>query len=435
MVACLTCAHENPGHTKFCRNCGNVVDAPPKVRAEPEPVVEPEPEVPPAAELPAEPVVADAAGATSEPSEPDDLLISSAPEVRSGLGPELMDPEPPSDEALVPTHDDEFSPEPATPVVSDPELTWATERPSARSPAAPLAAPITGNGVQVTAGEGQRKPDRRVLFGALTGVAVVALLFTLSLQGGDKDWTEAFESGEDATPVVTTESTLPQSTALPVTVPPVTVPPTTVPPTTAPPTTAPPTTVPPTTVPPTTVPPTTVPPTTVPPTTVPDPAAIRQIPAGPPPLEAAGVSQVLSNPLPSGVVYADVEGLLVRAQQLADSLALNDWAAVRLIDPATAEFSDQRFEDGYRNLNRASLILLDARPTGIGYDLLVVSAAIELDGTQTSLYCLTWGVDAQFGTVSQRSGSLITFWPGNTHPEAIPADAAALEQLARCTWG
>jgi hypothetical protein len=190
------------------------------------------------------------------------------------------------------------------------------------------------------------------------------------------------------------------------------------------------------TVTPTTLAPTTLAPTTVAPveTAAPSAAAIPTIPAVAAPLNSPGSPQVMSDPLPSGPAYAAVQPSFVLAQQLADALALADWSGARAIDPSTAGMSDAAFVDGYGGLDRASLLLLDARPVGAGFEMLVVSVAVELGGTQTSLYCLSWTADPTSGTVDQGGGSTLTTLQGAVSPEAIRNDPVALGEVGRCAW-
>ena len=152
----------------------------------------------------------------------------------------------------------------------------------------------------------------------------------------------------------------------------------------------------------TSLPPTTVAPT-APPTTVFDPTAVGPVPPSAP-TSGPGSPQVLSEPTPSGIPYATYAPSLAVAQQLGDALANDDWAAARLLEPDKAGVSDAQYLTGYDGLDRVSLVLVDVRPEGAGYRLLVVSVANERAGARTSLYCLEWTVDPAAGTVDQHSG-------------------------------
>ena len=182
--------------------------------------------------------------------------------------------------------------------------------------------------------------------------------------------------------------------------------------------------------------PTTAPPapatTAIPPPA--DPAAVPPPPPEPGPVNAPGSPQVLSNVLPSGPVYTDVEASFDVAQRFGDALALEDWAVARQLSPELADNSDADFVRGYGNTNRVSLLLRDARPDGSGYELLVVSVAVENGGAQTSLFCLTWAVDPVTGAVDQRDGSKLVTWDGNAQPEAIRNDPAAMDVVNSCTF-
>ncbi|MDO8364701.1 MAG: hypothetical protein Q7V88_17555 [Actinomycetota bacterium] len=186
---------------------------------------------------------------------------------------------------------------------------------------------------------------------------------------------------------------------------------------------------------PATVPPTTFP-ATAPPTTAFDPAATPTVPAvtrtsGP------GSPQLLSNPLPSGVVYTDVAPSFSIAQQLADALANDDWATVRRLEAAKAGLSDAQLLQGYDGLDRASLLLVDARSEGAGYRLLVVSVANERNGARTSLFCLEWSVNPVAGSVVEHSSVVgrVAQVEFAISPEGVRNDAA-LDATVRsqCVW-
>lgn len=142
---------------------------------------------------------------------------------------------------------------------------------------------------------------------------------------------------------------------------------------------------------------------TAPPTTVFDPTAAGPVPPTPP-LFGPGNPQVLSEPTPSGIPYANHSSSLAIAQQLGDALANDDWATARRLEPSKAGVSDGQYFTGYDGLDRVSLVLVDARPEGAGYRLLVVSVANERDGARTTFYCLEWSVDPAAGTVVQHNG-------------------------------
>ena len=185
-----------------------------------------------------------------------------------------------------------------------------------------------------------------------------------------------------------------------------------------------------------TIAPSTLAPTTAAPveTAPPSAAAVPTVPAVVAPLNSPGSRQVMSDPLPSGQTYVSVQPSFALAQQLADGLALGDWGAVRSLDPSSAGMSDAAFVEGYGGLDRASLMLLDARPSGAGFEVLVVSVALELGGSRTSLYCLAWTADPSTGTVDQGGGSKLTTLQGHVSPEAIRNDPAALAEVGRCIW-
>lgn len=149
-----------------------------------------------------------------------------------------------------------------------------------------------------------------------------------------------------------------------------------------------------------------------------------------------GVSQVLRDPMSDGVPYADVTGSFALAQQLADALAADDWNRARQLEPAKAGFTDAQYA-GYKGLDRASLILVDARPEGDGYRNLVVSVANENDGAQTSLFCLEWSASTATGFVVQHTGVVgkLTTLDGLISSDAVVNDPTLLDLVMRkCVW-
>lgn len=172
------------------------------------------------------------------------------------------------------------------------------------------------------------------------------------------------------------------------------------------------------------------------PSTGPSPAGTPTVPSVTP-TRGPGSPQVLSDPLPSGVVYLQVAESLRVAQMLADALANDVWSEARRLEPTKSGFTDQQFLAGYDGLDRASLLLVDARAEGAGHRLLVVSVANELDGSRTTLFCLEWTVDPGLQTVRQngRVVGQIGRVPFAISPEAVRSDPG-LDALVRsqCVW-
>lgn len=237
-----------------------------------------------------------------------------------------------------------------------------------------------------------------VLVGAGLAMLLAAGVAVLAVRGNDDS--SASPVDDDVVAVSTTQLQPPTSTVAPVTDPPTT---------------------------------TTVVATT---TTTPSAAAVPTVPAVVP-LRGPGSPQVLSDPLPSGASYAQVASSFAVAQQLADALALDDWNSARRLEPRRSALSDQQFVDGYTGLDRASLMLVDARAEGAGYRLLVVSVANEKDGSRTSLYCLEWSVDPLAGTVQQQAGAvgLVQRVDVAVSPEGVRNDPG-LDGAVRstCVW-
>ncbi len=155
-----------------------------------------------------------------------------------------------------------------------------------------------------------------------------------------------------------------------------------------------------------------------------------------PPVSGPGTPQVLRDPMSSGASYAEVSGAFGIAQELADALAEDDWNRVRQLEPAKAGFTDAQFS-GYIGLDRASLILVDARPDGDGYRQLVVSVANEQNGAQTTLYCLEWSASTVTGFVTEHSpvvGKLIRV-DGTVSSDGVLNDPSLLNLvMTRCVW-
>ncbi len=147
--------------------------------------------------------------------------------------------------------------------------------------------------------------------------------------------------------------------------------------------------------------------TTIPPpppeTTVPPPPPPPPPPTpGPTPTPAVpnpevfsgfGSHQVMNDPLLSGVPSADVKAAFATAQRVADLLAAGDWTTVRPLIPNDAN-DDATLSFTYGPSERISLLLLDARPDGSGFILVMGAVTNETALNQTSLRCFTWYADA-----------------------------------------
>ena len=124
------------------------------------------------------------------------------------------------------------------------------------------------------------------------------------------------------------------------------------------------------------------------------------------------------------------------AQQLADALALEQWGTARALSPALAGSSDATLAAGYGGLDRASLLLVDSRPEGDGYRLLIVSVANELGCSRTSLYCFEWTAQPGPGTVRQGGGvGRIAQVSGGLSPEDVRGDPNLGATIRNdCVW-
>lgn len=169
-------------------------------------------------------------------------------------------------------------------------------------------------------------------------------------------------------------------------------------------------------------------------TTAPAQIATSLAPTAPVTTGSAGI---LNDPLPSGLSGPDAAPSLAVAQRLVDALSTEDWGTVRRLDRATSGYSDQNFIDGYRDLDRASLLLVDARQVPDGLRLLFVSVANEFGGAQTSLYCLEWTAKPDADTIQQHGGTvgLIARVSSTISPDDVRNDQELMEVIAtRCRW-
>ena len=177
--------------------------------------------------------------------------------------------------------------------------------------------------------------------------------------------------------------------------------------TTAASTTAPPTTVRPTTTstsstttttPTTTVPATT---TTTPPSSAPAPLPtepsttnVAQTPTLPanPQFSGFGSHQVMSDPLPSGLRFADVAAAWTTATRLADLLPPADWPAARTLLP-NDPYTDEQFTALFGAMERMSLLLLDATPDGNGFVLTLGALSNQPALGTSTVWCMHWYAD------------------------------------------
>jgi hypothetical protein len=275
-----------------------------------------------------------------------------------------------------------------------------------------------------------------VVIGALLALAAVSLLIGLGVRALSNNAVPKASTEQTLPPIVSATpgvptSVPPASTASPTTIAIATVAVPTEPSTLAPSTVAPPAT-------PSTSPPSTIAPSTDAPAAIPNTTIVAAEPPVPAAESAAGAgtSQVLRDPLPSGIPFAEVDESFALTQQLADALAAENWDLVRRLEPAKAGFPDSAF-GGYRGLDQASLILLDARPQGDGYRHLLVSVANEGNGAQTSLYCLEWSANPETMSVVEHGGVVgkLATLDGTVSSETAVHDRSLVDLMTRrCVW-
>lgn len=171
--------------------------------------------------------------------------------------------------------------------------------------------------------------------------------------------------------------------------------------------TAPPTTLPPTT-PPATAAPTAAPPATTAPTTVPStqPPATTAAPAPTPAPTAAPTPPPTTTTLPPTPTTtpdsSPPQEVVDTAQSLATALANGDWDTARQLNPDLEGWSDERFEENYGDLERSTVIPISSSQTGNGHHDLrlgLVAHQIVDGGQRTTVYCATYRVNSEAGTV------------------------------------
>lgn len=150
----------------------------------------------------------------------------------------------------------------------------------------------------------------------------------------------------------------------------------------------------------TTLPPettTTAAPETTPPVATPAPTTtnVADIPAVPvnPVYSGLGAHQVMSDPLPSGLPYAQVEPAWITAKRLADLFPPQDWATARSILTQQQGVTDQDFAAMFGPIERMSLFLLDAVPQGNGYYLTLGVLTNTPAKSTTAIWCTHWYAD------------------------------------------
>ena len=145
-------------------------------------------------------------------------------------------------------------------------------------------------------------------------------------------------------------------------------------------------------------------------------------------------ANVLEDPLPSGMRSAEFAPSLSAAQRLADALASGDWNTARSLDPGLGTVSDGELEDGYGSLDRATLLLVDARRQGDSDELLFVLVANERAGAQTTLYCAQSTVSST-GLVQPRSATVLQRSSGTNGPADVQANPAVVDLIRdQCDW-
>jgi hypothetical protein len=166
----------------------------------------------------------------------------------------------------------------------------------------------------------------------------------------------------------------------------------------------------------------------------------------PPPIPATavfvgpGVSYALSDPLPSGLPFAEVQSSLIISQLMANFLAAHQWENAQLslyfvVDGETKHVAVDVLQALWGTADRVSLLLLDAHKDqeGAGYDLLVSSIVNLNDGTTTVQCNHLYVESAPPAVVDLDNSSVISQGESAFMPEELLNDPARVADLrARC---
>jgi len=111
-------------------------------------------------------------------------------------------------------------------------------------------------------------------------------------------------------------------------------------------------------------------------------------------------------------------------------IAQHDWAAVRVISPEFPEWSDTKYESGYRGLLGATLYVGDSAFVSGAVELWMAEVASEQRGSavQTTLYCVHWEYSLQAETIDRLHGKTIRTIGGDVDPSTLRD-----EGVAKCT--
>ena len=104
------------------------------------------------------------------------------------------------------------------------------------------------------------------------------------------------------------------------------------------------------------------------------------------------------------------------------------------LDPGLGTVNDEELEDGYGSLDRATLLLVDARRQGDNDELLFVLVANERAGAQTTLYCAQSTVSST-GFVQPRSATVLQRSSGTNGLADVQANLAVVDLIRdQCDW-
>lgn len=112
----------------------------------------------------------------------------------------------------------------------------------------------------------------------------------------------------------------------------------------------------------------------------------------------------------------DVDRAVAIFQQFEDAAAIGDWDRLRVLEPAKAAFTDQRWSDGYEMLEQAWVVPVrtlatdgSKRTERIGLVTNEIDLATGLNVSK--LFCVTWSADLVAETMEQTGTNTVLFEP------------------------
>lgn len=161
--------------------------------------------------------------------------------------------------------------------------------------------------------------------------------------------------------------------------------------------------------------------------------ALQPIPETAPP-NGPGSPQIHLEVFASGVRAVDAQPFFFRTQLLADAWATGDFQLARTIDLRAR--AGPEYEARFTDLDRSSLILIDAGVSGGSYELLVIEVNVESGGTTTRLHCAQYVSEGTTGNVVRRGSIELGTYDRNVTPEELRSATEVFDGLLdSCTFG